>query len=423
MKRLICILLALALIPQLCACSTVYTNYREMEQLLVLQTMGLDYADGGGVVLSLASGAASGKRTAPVRMRLTGATIASALLRAQNYSFEESLFFSHMEAVVMGEEYAKRGTVDCVDYICQSPRLRMDMPIYIVKGGTAEDALLNTGDDSAGISELLRGVREYYDVRGDGSVYTVSDFTRDTLRHGSALICTLALAPSSQQTGVQPADTSNAPTDEGADTEGAAENDEAADTAAGDATQNQRLTAAAAGYAVMRDMKLCAYIDLDDSLGVSFLKNAVGQSDVTVTDRRGEAVTLEINDGECDISPQWASDGTLSRIDIAARVDATVLEADGTAEFADAEYVDQLTAQLESYVSGKISGILRLAGDLEADFVALGAAVERSDPINWAAISALFPSMLPTLELRVTVNGRITHTNDTRRTVQGEVNA
>lgn len=419
MKKMISLMLTLSLIPQLCACSTVYTNYREMEQLLVLQTMGLDYADDGGVVLSLASGAASGKRTAPVRMRLTGATIASALLRAQNYSFEESLFFSHMEAVVMGEEYAKRGTVDCVDYICQSPRLRMDMPIYIVKGGTAEDALLNTGDDTSGISELLRGVREYYDVRGDGSVYTVSDFTRDTLRHGSALICTLALAPSSQQTGAQSSDTATAANDDGADTEGADMEGEAD----ADAQQTQRVTAAAAGYAVLRDMKLCAYIDLDNSLGVSFLKNSVGQSDVTVTDRRGEAVTLEINDGGCDITPQWASDGTLSRIDIAAHVDATVLEADGTADFADAAYIDQLTAQLESYVSGKISAILRLAGDLEADFVGLGAAVQRSSPLNWAAISALFPSMLSTLELRVTVNGRITHTNDTRRTVQGEVNA
>lgn len=421
MKRLTALLLTLALIPALCGCSTVYTNYREMEQLLVLQTMGVDHADSGGVVLSLASGSASGKRTEPVRLRMTGATIATALSRAQNYSFEESLFFSHMDAVVLGEEYAKRGTVDCVDYICQSPRLRMDMPIYIVKGGTAETALLNTGDDSAGISELLRGVREYYDVRGDGSVYTVSDFARDTLRHGAALICALELTPSVQQSSAEQQSTTAL--DEGADTEGSADSADSTGTdSASAASVGERLTAAAAGYAVMRDMKLCAYIGLDDALGVSFLKNTVGQSDIVVTDRHGDNVTLEINDGGCKITPRWASDGTLSRIDIAARADATVLEADGTANFAGAEYTDHLTAQLESYISERISRILRLAGTLEADFVGLGAAIEQSSPINWAAMSAAFPSMLASLEVRVTVNGQITHTNDTRRTVKRGVN-
>lgn len=259
-------------------------------------------------------------------------------------------------------------------------------------------------------------MREYYDVRGDGSVYTVSDFARDTLRHGAALICALELIPSVQQSSAEQQSATDL--DEGADTEGAAD----ADTGTSTASESERLTAAAAGYAVMRDMKLCAYIGLDDALGVSFLKNTVGQSEIVVTDRHGDDVTLEINDGGCKITPRWASDGTLSRIDIAARAEATVLEADGAADFTGAEYTDHLTAQLESYISARISRILRLAGTLEADFVGLGAAVEQSSPINWAVMSAAFPSMLANLEVRVTVNGQITHTNDTRRTVQGGVN-
>ena len=42
-------------------------------------------------------------------------------------------------------------------------------------------------------------------------------------------------------------------------------------------------------------MKLCAYIGLDEALGVDFLINRVSKHDVTVTDRRGNPVTLEIN--------------------------------------------------------------------------------------------------------------------------------
>lgn len=412
MKRLLALLLALSALA-LPGCSGVYTNYREMEQLLVLQTMGIDLGEDGGVVLTLASAAASGRDGAPVRLRLTGATLASAIERAQSRAFEEALFFAHISALVLGEEYAKRGAAECVDYISQSPLFRMDLPIYIVKDGTAEQTLLSVGDGEAGISELLRGVREYYDVRGDGSVYTLSDFTRDTLRHGSALVCALELTPSSRRS----PDSSPSP---GADEEtGQSAGTEDTDTDQSDSA-DEALTAAAAGYAVLRDMRLCAYIDPEDALGVNLLKNTVGQSDVTLKDEQGNAVTLRITDGGCSITPRRTSNGALSRMDISARVEATILEADGAASFNDSAYIDRLTAQLESYVSGKLSGVLHLAGQLEADFAALGAAVQRRDPTLYALSDKPFYELLPALELRVSVTGLLTHSNDTRLTVSQE---
>lgn len=417
MKRLVAAAVAAAAALNLGACGSVQANYREMEELLVLQTLGVDRAEGGGTVLSLASSAASGKSAAPVRMRLVGATVASAVERAQNYSFEETLFISHADAVVLGEDYAAAGAADCVDYITQSPRLRIDIPIYIVKGSTAEEAVINVGDGEAGISEILRGVREYYDTRGRGSVYTVADLTRDTLRHGSALVCALELTPSDRHS----PDISDSGAGGGSSTSSLGEDVDEGGVVGASGTDNTppRLTAIAAGYAVMREMKLCGYISLDDSLGVSFLRGTVGQSDVTITDRRGELVTLEINDGQCEILPRFSSDGSLSRVDIAARVNATVLEAGGSADFAESGYIDYLTAQLESVVSERIGRVLRLARGLKADFVGLGAAVERAAPAAYSP-GVPFYELLPTLEIRVSVNGRIIHSNGTRQTVQSE---
>ncbi len=423
MKKLVCLITAVAAAANLSACGSVYSNYREMEQLLVLQTLGVDSAEGGGVVLSLSSTAASGKTASPVRMSVTGATVASAAERARNVSFEETLFISHADSVVLGEDYAKGGIADCVDYITQSPRLRIDMPICIIRGASAEESVLRVGDESAGISEVLRGVREYSETRSPGSVYTVADITRDTLRHGSALVCALELAPSGEYTprndegdaAADPGDTDTTGEGNAADTQTDNNGDKDKDALTNEA---RHITAAAAGYAVLRDMKLCAYISAEDALGLSFLKNSVGQSDVTLTDDNGAAVTLEINDGSCDILPRFSSDGALSRVELTARVNATVLEADGTADFADPAYIDRLTARLESYVSEKINRIMRLAGSLEADFVGLGAAVERAAPPAWTVGERDFASHLPGLELRVSVNGQIIHSNDTRQTVR-----
>lgn len=452
MKKLVSLLLALAMVPGLAGCGSVYSNYREMEQLLVLQTMGLDSA-AEGIRLSLASGADSARGTEPVRLAVTSPTVSAAFDEAQNYSFEESLFFAHINTLLAGEGAAKRGLGDELNFICQAPRVRIDIPIYIVKNGDAADVIMDTGGTGKGVAEILMGVREYLEKRG-GGMFTAADIVRDSLRYGSALACALEYAPSVQD--------GAAPAESGADAEGGNEDDmppqedgaqDGEDTGAdedegsagadsnaqdaqdgsgnsaspspspesgegGAASENGgRRTAAAAGYAVLKDMKLCAYIDLDEALGVDFLINRVSKHDVTVTDRRGNPVTLEINSGGCDITPQWNTDGSLRRIDVKAAAHAAVLEMNGEGSMDDAAYSDYLTAQLEGCVSERISAVLRLSQELGADFIPLAAAVEASDAAAFAALGAPFEELLPGLEIRVSVKGQITHSSDLRRTL------
>lgn len=452
MKKLVSLLLALAMLPGLAGCGSVYSNYREMEQLLVLQTMGLDSA-AEGIRLSLASGADSARGTEPVRLAVTSPTVSAAFDEAQNYSFEESLFFAHINTLLVGEGAAKRGLGDELNFICQAPRIRIDIPIYIVKNGDAADVIMDTGGTGKGVAEILMGVREYLEKRG-GGIFTAADIVRDSLRYGSALACALEYAPSVQD--------GAAPAESGADAEGGDEDDmppqedgaqDGEDTGAdedevsagadsnaqdaqdgsgnsaspspspdggenGEASENGgRRTAAAAGYAVLKDMKLCAYIDLDEALGVDFLINRVSKHDVTVTDRRGNPVTLEINSGGCDITPQWNTDGSLRRIDVKAAAHAAVLEMNGEGSMDDAAYSDYLTAQLEGCVSERISAVLRLSQELGADFIPLAAAVEASDAAAFAALGAPFEELLPGLEIRVSVKGQITHSSDLRRTL------
>lgn len=390
MKKLVSLLLALAMVPGLAGCGSVYSNYREMEQLLVLQTMGLDSA-AEGIRLSLASGADSARGTEPVRLAVTSPTVSAAFDEAQNYSFEESLFFAHINTLLVGEGAAKRGLGDELNFICQAPRIRIDIPIYIVKNGDAADVIMDTGGTGKGVAEILMGVREYLEKRG-GGIFTAADIVRDSLRYGSALACALEYAPSVQ--------------------------DGAAPAESGAASENGgRRTAAAAGYAVLKNMKLCAYIGLDEALGVDFLINRVSKHDVTVTDRRGNPVTLEINSGGCDITPQWNTDGSLRRIDVKAAAHAAVLEMNGEGSMDDAAYSDYLTAQLEGCVSERISAVLRLSQELGADFIPLAAAVEASDAAAFAALGAPFEELLPGLEIRVSVKGQITHSSDLRRTL------
>ena len=90
MKRGLSLLIIICMLLSLSGCSGIYSNFRELERLLVIQTMGIDFAE-EGVGISLASGANS-DGSSPVRLFSTGVSITSAIAHILSYSQEQELF-------------------------------------------------------------------------------------------------------------------------------------------------------------------------------------------------------------------------------------------------------------------------------------------------------------------------------------------
>ena len=380
MKRLLIIYILLITLP-LTGCKTIYNNYKEIEQLLVVQTMGLDI-QGGGIVLSLASAAGS-SGAKPRRLSAAGESITTAMERIHNYSYEEQLFLSHVGQLVIGEDAAEAGIDNFLGYISRTPAMRLDMPMFIIKGGSALEAVMQVGDGKRGISEVLETVEVSSSRRGDSGIYTAADVLRDSMRWGSALICALECSDSSETAETQP-------------------------------QEEAQLTAAAQGFAVIREGKLCRYLTREQAIAVGFLRNEAGISDVQVTDSHGDLVVLELDGGGSRIKPVWSAPGELKALDVQVHVQASVIEISGGGELGNAEYTDHLTAQLEALISEYVKDTLQASKDLKADFLGLASSVERSNGEYFSMLSQNFPDLLPELELRVTVRGQLRHTNDMR---------
>ena len=99
MKKAICVILALASAFTLTGCTSVYSNFKEIEQLLVIQDMGLD-KQGGGVLLSLCSASDESTGNVPKRLYGTGDSITTALEHIYNYSFEDILFCLRQQMII-----------------------------------------------------------------------------------------------------------------------------------------------------------------------------------------------------------------------------------------------------------------------------------------------------------------------------------
>lgn len=419
MKRFLSLLIIMCALPALSGCSSIYSNYREIQQLMVVQTMGIDREKGGVQVSMAAAAEASGG--GPRRMSAQGSTITAAIDRAYKLSYEEEIFFSHVNHLLVGEAAAEEGLDAFLDYVSQSPTMRIDIPLYIVRGSTANQAVMEVGDSSKGISEVMQTVHESFASPSNSRVFTVADTINSLLRYGSALVCAVECVPSSESVSPGKAESeqqSSGQSVQGGEGQSAQQGEEQKPQAeegqnGQDKTQGENpLMAVPAGYAVIRDGKLCKFIEPEEAAAVGLLTGSLPITDITVTDRNGKDASLELNQGSAEITPVWGGKGQLKGLNIQAQVSASVLETDNWQQGNSNEYINHLTAQLESAVSQRLSSLLRTSMKLKADFLGLAGQVERKSPENYRLMSQRFSELLPGLELQITVSGQLSHTND-----------
>ena len=367
MKKARSLLYIIILVPLLTGCGSIYSNFRELEHMLVIQTMGIDRRE-GSIELSLAS--AADKSSGPVRLSGQGESVTSAIDRVRRRSYEDELFCSHINHIVLGEDCARQGVEDILAYICRSPDIRIDVPLYVVRNGTAADLVMDSGSDTIGASEILDGIQVSLSGRDAFRSFTAAEVARSLARNGSALICALEY------------------------TEAAKDSEE------------DNKTATVSGYAILRNGALCGFLDRDQAIAAGLLLNDPGISDITVRGADRKPVTIEIDRGSSVVQPVTDETGKLTGLEIFVQVGASVAETSG-----DPAGTDYLTARLEATVSRQVGELLTSAKELGADFLGLGSRIERHLPDELRETGS-FAELLPELEFRVHVLGELEHTND-----------
>ena len=353
MKRLLCIILCFSTLF-LSACG-IYNEYSDTEKLLVAETLGLDSIPGGIRVSCASSMGGEGLTLTGV-----GETVEAALDNIQKRYMGRRLFVRHCTHIIIGEETARNGIEDILEYICRSPEMRIDTPVYILRGQSASKLMESAGeltDTMAGISESSK----------QSLSFTASDILSDMLRSSGALVCVLEASRPSEKA--------------------------------------SELTVSLSGCAVIKNYRLCAFLDEGETLGAAFLMGNVYNGTLTVTDSRTGTVTLAVTGGGSSIIPIYDESGELTGISVGAELKGTVSEIDGGVAVGSASYMRRLTELTEELVSEKINSVLRLTASLGTDFLALGES---------SGVGSELAQSLGTLETQVRVSALLSHTNDMR---------
>lgn len=328
---------------------SLYSNYRDIEDLQLVRTMGFD---GGLGRMQITVSSVQGQSQSPtVLLSAQGAGIASAAGKLQDWAAQEELFFAHTQYVLVGEETAREGLTGILDYFERDTRTRLDLPLFIVRDGTAAELIAGAGVGDYEITEVLSALRRDAEKRGSAYCFSLMEIAQRLSRSGAALCCAVTAAPLG---GNVPSDTED--------------------------TQ----TALEAGYAVLRGGALAGFLDREVTQGVNLLLDKAGTESIVLT-HNGTAVTVDLEEGRTEITPRWDNRGHLQ---LQVRMEYQA----GITELSRGSALDEagLTALEESFsrfLADRADAALGSARALDADFLEIGRLVQRADPVRFAAMS------------------------------------
>ncbi|MGN1003119.1 MAG: Ger(x)C family spore germination C-terminal domain-containing protein [Oscillospiraceae bacterium] len=352
MKKILPFLLLFPLLLSGCEkAGDIRENYREISQLQLIQTIGLD-SSRQGVTLTVASGKQS-DGSPPAVVSREARSVVEAINSVQDYDAAEQVFFAHVQYAVAGEEYARQGLGHILDFIERDVRMRMGTELFVLKGATAKDLITGPGSDSFNINSVLDAVKRDVNYRGDSHVFSIRETVRSLDECGAALVCALNCV----------------------DTEGTVFLTETG------------LSAVPDGYAILKDARLVGFLDSRDAEGASLLLDKLGAAVLSVEDGKGGRVTLEATGSGVRIKPQWAADGSLECIKVEAELKAAVAEIDDlSAPLETEEYISALESALSQDMKKRIISALDASSRLDADFLNLAAVLRRDDREKFEAL-------------------------------------
>ena len=373
MKKTTAAALLAALSLFLGGCS-LFPSRMRTEELAVVQALGVDRED-GLVRLSLVTAADSSRGEGPVRMSGVGATIPDAIEDISSRAAEEAVFCAHTGAVLLGEASAREDVEVVLRTICRSRELRMDVPLLIVRGESAEKALLGTGDSRVGAAELLRSLAASAEAQYGGELPSAARIAGALAEGKCGLAAAVECLPSSEQ-----------------------------------GEDDAPLTLAPAGLALIRDGKLAAFLEPEEAAAVDLLCGARGVHEFVVTDREGRRVTLRSAPGETELRLLRGADGAPEAIELTMRLTASVCAIEGESLRADGDHADELAAALERELLRRAGAVLRLQDKLGADFLSLRERAARACSLAERGRADL----LDALPVRLSASVRVSHFGDLR---------
>ncbi len=375
MKKYLCLILALIPLLSLSGCAglSIFSNYRQLENIELVRAVSLDLSDGG---VNAAIYGTAGEES-PARMyENPGPSVGVALGELILTPLGREAILSHTESVLIGQDLAKTGLRECLDYVERFSETRLDTDILIVRDGSARDLLAGLSGDETSSADVLSGLGKNISRLGEGYFFTCREIASSLAENGCALIQCVR--------GVK---------------------EEKLFDARGE------LDLESAGFAVARDGVVTDFLSDEETLGAMLLlgKYRSGNLDLPLGD---QTVTVSMDLVGTDIAPRFDRDGALTALDITFDFRANVINLSGPVEITDSSVRRTCEEELTKIMTGAATAAVEKSRALGTDFLDLEGAVERRAPIKFRDMGADWQDVFLTLPVRIKGTSVLARTYD-----------
>ena len=353
-------------LPLLCALALLLTGCsglprpREMGDMALLRTMGVDLEeDGLSVTVSTGPRARGlqGEGESALVLSARGDSLSAAALTLQSLS-DSYVFFGYVDQLLLGEELARSGVTQVLDYFARDVELGLGAQLWIVRGSSAQKAVEAGGD--RGVEGRLSTLRQDGEMGVAALARTAGEVYTDLLEQGAA--CLPALTPG----------------------------------------EGEQTTLLQAGYAVLKGDTLAGFLEGEAARGLELL---VGRpsSDVIPVELEGETVYVRVTGGDttCRLETEG---GQVTGLTLACRVTAQLAEYRTRPDRQQLQALEEELTRVETERMTLALAQLRAWG---ADCAGLGVRSALSAPEAWRRIEAdwerWFVRLEPQLEVRAEI--------------------
>lgn len=359
-----------------------------MKQLAIVMGVGIDKVPGtdeievtvqivkpGATFVGQEGGGLGGSETKPVWVASARGRTISEAQRRLNLKSSREIYWAHCIFLVLGEELARQGVDDVLDFFLRGPQPREFMWIMVARGTakqilTAEPELEKIPAQAIGFLTRSKA----------GHAVMLKDFVKQVVTPGtgataSLLELTTAIEGEDQEDGQKPKEVKMV------------------------------------GGAVFRQAKLVGFLDETETRGLMWLRGEVVRGVVTIPspEKKEGRISINIYRSRTKVIPE-IHDGML-KIKVEIDTEGDLAEEQGPDDASQPAVIEEINQYMASQIEERCHLALQKAQtDLQTDVFGFGEAVHRRYPQEWKLLKNRWEDEFPKVPVEVTVNAQIRRT-------------
>jgi spore germination protein KC len=305
-------------------------------------------------------GEGGGASQAFINVSSTGRNI-NFIIREMQHKMSRMIYVAHNEVIVIGEDLAKNGVRDALDFFARAPEARMTLNVFVARGKAKDVLDVKPEFEKVTSTELVKMLNDQK-ITSHTPIVTEFEFVSTMVSKTTSAVAPLISL------------------------------EEEADG---------RKMIVISGCAVFKQSVMVGEFGEEETRGLLFVKNKVkaGVIEMSVLDT---PATIEIRNAKSKVTPILFTDGK-SVFNVNIEMIIGIGDQSGTVNLAAPENSSAMLNAVETVIKGEIESAVTKSKELNADVFGFGEYLNRKYPDQWKDMQENWDALYRNIAVNVTV--------------------